>query len=288
MFFVLYGADSMRLAEEKSTILKKYRSDDDFNLAEFSDQVDVASLSASMKQAPMFADYFICVVHFNKRQFLQFRDYLTPSDFTVLVLICTDFLYSEDLFKGLKVDSVVDCRPRGFREQVKWIKSCANEFGFSMELEDRKKLALMFQNSKELKDVLFQMSLLEPFERREFFNDLFKTKQEFVWNLFIALINCEKKAFFSKYAEQFRLNVELSHSQFNMKIVGGLLFCLDHWEDAPDWIQAKLKTMNENGEALTPFLYSHLTETLVIARKEQSNIPVLMRFVSIMKEAEKL
>jgi len=82
--------------------------------------------------------------------------------------------------------------------------------------------------------------------------------------------------------------VELSKSQFNMKILGGLLFCLNHAADAPEWISVKLTALNDNGEKLIPFLHSHLIETLVLARKEQSNIPVLMRFVSIMAQIKNL
>ena len=287
MFVVLQGSDQMRINDEKLAIISKYKTDD-FNYLELDGQLDVATLSSAMKQAPMFADFYLVVVHVTKKQFLRVKESLFPSEFTVLLLICDDFTLTDEIKEGLVIDSIIDCRPLGFRDQVKWIKSQANEFGFSLELDDRKRLALMFQNSKELRDVLFQMSLLNDFDRREFFNDLFKTKQEFVWNLFIALVNCNRKEFFSKYADQFRLNVELTRSQFNMRIVGGLLFCLGRWQDSPEWILTKLKTLEENGDALTPFLYSHLTEALILARKEQSNIPLLMRFVSIMKQAEKL
>ena len=103
---------------------------------------------------------------------------------------------------------------------------------------------------------------------------------------FYSLTDGKSKEFFKKYAEQLALNVDLSKSQFNMKIVGGLLFCLNHWADAPEWISVRLKNLNENGERLIPFLYSHLIETLVLARKEQSNIPILMRFASILTQVK--
>jgi hypothetical protein len=277
----------MKQSEEKDRFVHKYRSDD-FNYQEFDGHVDIAQFCSAIKQAPMFADYYVVLLHVDRKQFIRIAEFLHPAEFTALLLICDGFNLTEEMLKDLPVDQVIDCRPLTYRESVKWIKARAGEFGYSLELDDRKKLALMFKSSKELSDVLFQMSMLNDFDRREFFNDLFRTKQEFVWDLFISLTEGNNKTFFKKYAEQLALNVELSKSQFNMKIVGGLLFCLNHAQDAPEWISVKLKTLNENGEKLIPFLHSHLIETLVLARKEQSNIPVLMRFVSIMSQVSTL
>lgn len=287
MFYVLQGSDRLKVSKEKTALINKYYSDD-FNYMEFDGSFDIPELASSLKQAPMMADYFLVLVHVDHKQFLRIADLLKPAECTVLLLICDGFSLNEDQISKLKVDNVIDCRPMTYKESVKWIKSEAGSLGYSIELDDRKKLALMFRSSKELSDVLFQMSMLNDFDRREFFNDLFKTKQEFVWDLFIALTDGNNKGFFRKYAEQLALNVEISKSQFNMKIVGGLLFCLNHVQDAPEWISVKLKNMNENGEQLIPFLYSHLIETLVIARKEQSNIPVLMRFQRILAEVKAL
>lgn len=286
VFQVIQGSDQLKVMQERSAFIKKYRSDD-FNYVEFDGHIDISDLSSAVKQAPMFADYYVVVVHADRKQFLRIENVLKPAEFTALLLICDGFSLNEDQAGKLKA-VVSDCRPMSYKESVKWIKSRASELGYSLELDDRKKLALMFRSSKELSDMLFQMSLLNDFDRREFFNGLFKTRQEFVWDLFIALSDGNGKAFFKKYSEQLALNVDLSKSQFNMKVIGGMLFCLNHLADAPEWISVKLKNLNDNGEKLIPFLYSHLIETLVLARKEQSNIPVLMRFSSIMSEVRAL
>lgn len=287
MFYVIYGSDQLRVETEKRQFLKKYRSDD-FNYMEFDGAIDIPSLSAALKQAPMFEDYYVVVVRADHKQFLRIVDLLKPSEFTALLLVCDGFTLTSDQQEKLNADTVIDCKPLSYKDSVKWIKSKASEFGYSIDLDDRKKLALLFKTSKELSDVIFQMSLLNDFARREYFNDLFKTRQEFVWDLFIALADGNNKVFFKKYSDQLKLNVELSKSQFNMKLIGGLLFCLSHVNDAPEWISVRLKNLNENGEKLIPFLYSHLIELLVMARKEQSNIPVLMRFTSVMQEVKAL
>lgn len=284
---MIHGSDQLKVGEERDKFIKKYRSDD-FNYMEFDGTIDVAALASALKQAPMFADFYVVVVHVDRKQFIRVSTLLKPSEFTALLLICDGFTLTEELTKDVKIDEIIDCRPMSYKDSVKWIKTKTGEFGYSLDLDDRKKLALMFRSSKELADVLFQMSMLNDFDRREFFNDLFRTKQEFVWDLFISLTEGNHKAFFKKYAEQLALNVELSKSQFNMKILGGLLFCLNHVADAPEWISVKLTALNDNGEKLIPFLHSHLIETLVLARKEQSNIPVLMRFVSIMAQIKNL
>ena len=285
MFQVIHGSDLLKQSEEKDRFVKRYCSDE-FNLQEFDGHIEISSLCSALQQAPMFSDFFVVLVHVDRKQFIRIAEFLHPAEFTALLVICDGFMLTEEMTKGLHIDQFIDCKPLSYRESVKWIKSKANELGYSLELDDRKKLALMFRSSKELSDVLFQMSMLNDFDRREFFNDLFRTKQEFVWDLFISLTEGNNKTFFKKYAEQLSQNVELSKSQFNMKIVGGLLFCLNHAQDAPEWISVKLKTLNENGEKLIPFLHSHLIETLVLARKEQSNIPVLMRFASIMTQVK--
>jgi len=285
MFQAIHGSDQLKVSSERAQFLKRYASDE-FNQLELDGHIDRAVLSSALQQAPMFADYYVVIVHVDRKQFIGIKELLKPAEFTALLLICEGFLLTDELTTGLKIEKIIDCKPMSYRESVKWIKTVTAGFGYSLDLDDRKKLALMFRSSKELHDVLFQMSMLNDFDRREFFIDLFKTKQEFVWDLFISLIDGKSKEFFKKYAEQFALNVELSKSQFNMKIVGGLLFCLNHWADAPEWISVRLKSLTENGERLIPFLYSHLIETLVLARKEQSNIPILMRFASILTQVK--
>lgn len=287
MFQAVYGSDQLKVNAAVQDFMKKYRSDD-FNYMEFDGHIDVAALASALKQAPMFTDFYVVLVHVDRKQFLRVAELLKPAEFTALLLICDGFVLNEDLLKDVKPDSIVDCRPMSYKESVKWIKEQTKTYGYSLDLDERKQLALMFKTSKELSDVLFQMSMLNDFDRRSFFNDLFKTKQEFVWNLFIALTEGNHKAFFKLYADQFAQNVELSKSQFNMKIVGGLLYCLNHHADVPEFISVKLKTLNDDGEKLIPFLHSHLVELLVLARKEQSNIPILMRFVSIMTQIKKL
>jgi len=283
LFILIHGSDQLRISESLKSFVRKYRTDD-FNYVEFDGKSDLAEMAAAMQQAPLLSDYFMVVVNIQKGQLQRVGRIFTPSDFTVLVLICDGFSLTDEQIKDLRVDQVVDCRPMRFGDLVKWIKSRASEYGFSMDLDDRKRLALLYQSTKEIEDVLFQMSMLNDFDRRVYFNDLFKTRQEFVWNLFTALQAGDHKLFFRKYAEQLLLNSELSKSQFDMKIVGGLLFCLGRWEDSPEWIKSKLQNLEENGERLLPFLHSHLIEILVMARKEQSNIPLLMRFVSIMHD----
>ena len=195
-----------------------------------------------------------------------------------------DFNLSDDLTAGLSIDEIYDCKSLKYKDSVRWIQNVTKQYGYSLDLEDRKKLALMFQTTKELSDVLFQMSLLNEFDRMEFFNELFTTRQEFVWNLFIDLVNKKRKEFFQKYAVQYRQNIELSKSQFNMKLIGGLLFCLKTWKDSPSWIYENLSGLEEDEEKVVPFLYSHLIELLVTARKEQSNIPILMKFSLMMEK----
>ena len=91
----------------------------------------------------------------------------------------------------------------------------------------------------------------------------------------------------SNAALQLKQNIELTKSQFNMKLIGGLLFCLKSWRDSPSWIYDRLDKLEEDEDVLIPFLYSHLIELLVIARKEQSNIPILVRFASLMEKQQK-
>ena len=287
MYQVIHGSDQLKVNDAKKQFLKTYQSDE-FNFMEFDGHIDVAALSSAISQAPMFADYYVVLVHVDRKQFLRIADLLKPAEFTALLLICDGFVLNDDLISLVKPDSIVDCKPMSYRDSVKWIKEQTKNYGYTLDFDERKQLALMFKTSKELSDVLFQMSMLNDFDRRSFFNDLFKTKQEFVWNLFIALTEGNHKAFFKLYADQFAQNVELSKSQFNMKIVGGLIYCLNHHADVPEFISVKLKTLNDDGEKLIPFLHSHLVELLVLARKEQSNIPILMRFVSIMTQIKKL
>ena len=98
----------------------------------------------------------------------------------------------------------------------------------------------------------------------------------------------KKKDFFTKYALQYKQNLELTPSQFNMKLIGGLLYCLSSWREAPSWIYEQLDALEEKEDKLVPFLYSHLIELLVLARKEQSNIPILMEFTSIIEKTAKM
>ena len=286
MFLVIQGNDQLQKKEKKVELLNKYKTDD-FNFLEFTDSIDIGTLSSAIHQSPMFADYFLVIININKRQFIRLKDYLIPSEYTVLLLILDDFVLSDELSSGLEIDEIFDCKALKYKETVRWIQNIAKQYGFSLDLEDRKELALMFQSSKELSDVLFQMSLLDEYERVEFFKELVSTRQDFVWNIFISLINKEKKEFFQRYAEQLKQNIELTKSQFNMKLIGGLLFCLKSWKDSPSWIYDRLDKLEEDEDVLIPFLYSHLIELLVMARKEQSNIPILVRFASLMEKQQK-
>lgn len=287
MLIVLQGNDLLAKEEKRRELYRKYIIDD-FNFTEISSTVDVASVTAAMKASPMMADLYFVSIYLNKKQFIRMKDYFKPSTYTVLLLILEDFSLSEDLKQGLIIDQTISCQQLSYKDNVKWIQQKAKSLGFSIDLEDRKKLALMFQTSKELSDVIFQMSMLPEFERSEFFNDLFGTRQKFVWELFIELVEGRKKEFYTKYAVQYKQNIELTPSQFNMKLVGGLLYCLNSWKDSPSWIYEKLAELEDREETMAPFLYSHLVELLVIARKEQSNIPILMRFTKVLEEIRKV
>lgn len=287
MLIVLQGNDHLLRQEKKAEIYKKFRTDD-FNFTEFTDSLEIGPLTAAIQQSPMMADYYLVLVHLNKRQFIRLKNYFKPSELTVLVLILDDFILTPDLREGLEITEIIDCRPPQWKDTVRWIQTKAKSLGFTLDLDDRKKLALMFQSTKELSDVLFQMSLLPEFERAEFFKELFSTRQKFVWEIFIDLVNGKKKDFFTKYATQYRQNIELTASQFNMKLIGGLIYCLRSWKESPSWIYEKLDKLEENEEKVVPFLYSHLIEILTLARKEQSNIPILMKFTSILEHVHKL
>lgn len=287
MLIVLQGNDHLLRQEKKAEIYKKFRTDD-FNFTEFTDSLEIGPLTAAIQQSPMMADYYLVVVNLNKRQFIRLKNYFRPSELTVLLLILDDFILTPDLREGLEITEIIDCRPPQWKDTVRWIQTKAKSLGFTLELDDRKKLALMFQSTKELSDVLFQMSLLPEFERAEFFKELFSTRQKFVWEIFIDLVYGKKKDFFTKYATQYRQNIELTASQFNMKLIGGLIYCLRSWKESPSWIYEKLDKLEENEEKVVPFLYSHLIEILSLSRKEQSNIPILMKFTSILEHIHKL
>lgn len=92
----------------------------------------------------------------------------------------------------------------------------------------------------------------------------------------------------TEYAEQWNQNVELTQSQFNMKIIGGLLYCLQSWREAPSWIFDQLGGLEDNEDKVVPFLYSYLIELMAKARREQSNIPILTEFTSILEQIRKL
>lgn len=284
---ILQGNDQLLLQQRKAEIYKKYRTDD-FNFTEFTDGIEIPAFVDALQAAPMLADYYFVVAKMNKRQYIRLKDYCKPSDFTVLLLILEDFILSGDLLQGLQYDELIDCKPLNYKDTVRWIQQQAKAYGFILDLDDRKQLALMFQSTKELSDVLFQMSLLSEFKRMEFFRELFATRQRFVWDLFISLTSGRKKEFFTKYAEQETQNLELSKSQLNMKLIGGLLYCLASWKDAPSWIYERLDKLEENEEKVVPFLYSCLIELLAKARKEQSSIPILMDFTTILEQVLRL
>lgn len=287
MLIVIQGNDLLLRQEKKKEVYNKYRTDD-FNFVEFTDNLEIGTLSAAIRQSPLLADYYLVVVNLNKRQFIRLKEYFKPSELTVLLLILDDFVLTPDLQSGLSIDTLYDCKAPQWKDIVKWIQTKAKSLGFTMDLDDRKKMALMFQSTKEISDILFQMSMLSEFERVEFFNELFSTRQKFVWDVFIDLVLGKKKDFFEKYALQYRQNLELTPSQFNMKLIGGLLYCLNTWKESPSWIYDQLYKLEEDEEKVVPFLYSHLIELLVLARKEQSNIPILMKFASITEKTAKL
>lgn len=287
MFLVIQGNDQLLRNEKKAEIFSKYKTDD-FNFVEFTDSLEIGSLSAALQQSPMMADYFLVVAHVNKRQYIRLKEFFKPSALTVLLLILDDFTLTGDLREGVQIDEVFDCKTPQWKDTVRWIQTKAKSYGFSMDLDDRKKMALMFQNTKEISDVLFQMSLLNEFDRIEFFNELFTTRQKFVWDTFISLVKGKKKEFFTNYAQQYQQNLELTKSQFNMKLIGGLIYCLNSWREAPSWIYEQLDDLEEKEEKVVPFLYSHLIELLVTARKEQSNIPILMEFASMTEQTAKM
>lgn len=287
MLIVLQGNDLLMKREEKIKLYSKYKVDD-FNFTELSNNIEIGQLSAALKSTPLLTDYYFVVVTLNKRQFIRLKEYFKPSELTVLLLILEDFNLSADLQQGLTIDSVISCQQPSYKDTIRWIQTKAKSYGFSMDLEDRKKLALMFQTTKELADVIYQMSLLDEFGRSEFFGELFTTRQKFVWELFIELVRGKKKDFFTKYAIQVKQNLELSPSQLNMKIIGGLIYCLSSWKDAPSWIYEQLEELEEKEERVIPFLYSHLIELLPKARKTSSNIPVLMEFTEILATVRKL
>lgn len=280
MLLIIQGNDALLRNEKRAELFQKYKTDD-FNFVEFTDNLDIATLSAAVQQSPMLADYYFVVVTLNKRQFIRLKEYFVPSKLTVLLLILDDFVLNADLQQGLTIDEIYDCKAPAWKDTVRWIQTKAKSLGFTMDLEDRKKMALMFQTTKEISDILFQMSMLNEFDRVAFFNEQFATRQKFVWDVFIDLVDGKKKDFFTKYAQQYQQNLELTPSQFNMKLIGGLLYCLGAWKEAPTWIYEKLTKLDEKEEKVVPFLYSHLIELLVVARKEQSNIPILMQFASI-------
>lgn len=286
MILIIQGNDHLLVQQKKKELYKKYRTDD-FNFTEFSDNIEIASFIDAQQIAPMMADYYLVVARLNKRQFIRLKEYFKPTEYTVLLLILEDFVLNQDLQQGLQYDELFDCRPPHYKDTIRWIQQQAKQYGFSLDLDDRKQLALMFQNTKELSDVLYQMSLLNEFKRMEFFKELFATRQKFVWDIFIDLTLGKKKEFFTKYAAQANQNLELTRSQFNMKLIGGLLYCLGSWKDAPSWIYDKLDKLEENEEKVVPFLYSCLIELLVKARKEQSSIPILMSFTSILERVAK-
>ena len=285
MIIVLQGNDQMLREEKRKDIFARFKTDD-FNYTELSDSIEIGELTAALQQSPMMADYYFVVVYLNKRQFIRLKDYFKTTELTVLLLVLEDFTLGS-LTHNLIIDEMYDCRQKNFKDTVRWLQQEAKSRGFSMDLDDRKQLALMFQSSSELADVIRQMGLLNEFDRSVFFSELFSTRQKFVWELFISLIEGKKKDFFSKYATQHLQNVELSPSQFNMKLIGGILYCLNTWKDTPQWIYEKLQILEEREERV-PFLYSYLIELLPLARKTQSNIPILTKFIDILEEIKKV
>lgn len=287
MLIVLQGNDQRERQERRKDFVAKYK-EDDFNFTEFNSDINILDFTAAMEVAPMMSDHYFVLATVNKKQFIRIKDYVKPSSLTVLLLILEDFMLTTELQEGLSIDSLITCRQPTYKDSVKWIQQRAKQLGFKMDLEDRKKLALMFQTTKELEDVLFQMSMLPEYKRGVFFEELFSTRQKFVWELFIELVEGKKKNFFSKYAVQVTQNSELAPNQLNMRIVGGLLYCLERWKDSPSWIYERLQDLEDKEESLCPFLYTYLVEIMVIARKVRSNIPVLMKFVEVLDLIRKI
>lgn len=284
---VIQGSDQLKRQEEIKSVYKRYKTDD-FNFTEFTESLEIGPFTAALQQSPMFVDWYLVVTHVNKRQFIRLKEYFKPSPFTVLLLILEDFVLSSELQAGLTIDELLDCKPIAWKDTVRWLQTQAKSLGFSLELDDRKKLALMCQTSKEMQDILTQMSYLSEFDRMEFFNELFATRQKFVWDIFIDLARGKKKDFFTKYAEQLSQNVELSKSQFNMKLIGGLIYCLGTWRDSPTWIYERLDFLEESEEKIVPYMYSTLIELLAKARFEDSNIPILKDFVIMLDRLAKI
>lgn len=287
MLIILQGNNLLDKREQKADLLRKYK-EDDFNFTELSDQIEIPSLVDALQATPLLTEHYFVVVNLNKRQYIRLKEYFKPSQLTILLLILEDFILTDELQQGLSIDKIINCQQLSFKDNVRWIQQKAKSMGYSLDLEDRKQLALMFQTSKELNDVLFQMSMLSEYDRSVFFSELFTTRQKFVWELFIELIGGNKKEFYTKYAVQYRQNIGMTSSQFNMKLIGGLIYCLNQWKNAPSWIYEKLQDLEEREEHLIPFLYSYLIELLVMARKEQSNIPILMKFTDILGQIRKV
>ena len=287
MILVLQGNDLLEKNNKKAELYAQYRTSV-FDFIELTNDIEISSVVDALQSVPMEADNFFVSITLNKRQFIRLKGLFRTGGMTVLLLILEDFSLTEELQQGVEIDKVITCNQLSFKDNVRWIQQKAKGMGYSLDLEDRKQLALMFQTSKELNDVLFQMSMLPDFERSVFFSELFSTRQKFVWELFIELLQGNKKEFFTKYAVQYRQNIELSPSQFNMKLVGGLIYCLNSWKNAPSWIYEKIQDLEEREEVLVPYLYTWFVEILTLSRKVQSNIPVLELFMKVLGQIRKL
>lgn len=273
MIFVLHGQDALLLNEHRNSLLKKYR-EDDYNFQVFEGQVEIADFTSALSQVPMIAEYFVVHAVLNKKQLIRLKPYLKPSEFTILIIELTDAYFKQDLIGDVEVDKVYDCSTLKGKALLKWIADTAKSNSVSLDKEEQKLLASSFSELKEIEDVIFQLSCLSPFDQKLYLKDIFGVKQKFVWELYLSFILGKKKDFFRKYTEQLSQNMGLSKSQFNMKLLGGLIYCCNNFNFCPEWLSSGIpEEVNMNRKKINSFVF--LMEVLALSKRESDSVLIL-------------
>ena len=275
--YVIQGDDIYSVKEAKQRLMTKYKVDD-FNYSEFVDNIEIGELRTALMQSPMMADKYTVYVELNKKQWVRLKEYLVPSKETVLIVRLIDFRLTSELEEGVNIKERIDCFQLKAKELGQWVVKRARELGFHMDIEDRRYLLSMFSTKSELDGVLTQLSLLSDFDRQVYLKELFNVKDRFVWDMFVILVLKKKREFFQKLAEQYQQNLDLDKSQFILKLVGGLLYCLTNWENGPSWIIERIDESLQFQANIVPFLYCELSDIATEAKKDTGMVISLNMF----------
>ena len=287
MLILMYGDDELKVQEARKEIFKKYKQDD-YNYNEFTDtSVVLSEFAESMKTMPMMTDYYFVYARFNKKQFIRLKEYCKPVDDVVFLLYFDGFLPSKELTEGLQIDKEYDCRSLRGKDLSLWLNKRISNYGMVLDSDDKKYLLLLFSTQKEIDDTLYQMSFLNEFDRQLYIKELFSTRQRFVWDIFVDLI-LGRKDFFKKYANQRQQQIELSTQQFNLKLLGGLIFCLERIDDAPTWVSEKLVNIVDKLDIIIPVLFVSLINIQAEVKFETSALPITLRFSKLLKNLKEL